>query len=625
MVSGHGHAPDPRPQLAALRGRALPHRGRAQPHLRRHADRQSGPRQPLRLRGLRGRLDGGASRGRPRADPSPLSRAARRALGRGRAGRRARADPVAAALQAPRGVPAADHVRAAADPRGPRAPDLGSVPADRQLALRGHGEPQHRRVHLPGLQSGRHRRRWSRRRGSLGLHLPHPVRRRPAGHLAEHAHGPGHGGQRQPRLCPGLHAGLLHGRSGRGDRRPAAGRRARHGSGRPDPGVRRGGHRRAREPGGRADRSAAGGCGPRARHNLVPGGRAGGALSDGDCGVAHPTRRALRSRMSPVPAAGRRLLIAAGPIVLALVILPYVVEPYQTVLLSYGLIFAIAALGFNLLLGYTGLLSFGHSAYFGMGAYAVAFVVKYLGITSMELFLLAGILASAAVTALFGLVCVRYTRIYFSILTLALSQVLWSLAFKFFWVTGGTDGLRVPTPTLLGMSIGAGQDKMTFLAHRYYYYVLVIFLVAVGVMWVIVHSPFGKALQAIRDNEVRAEFVGVQVWHYRWVAFLISGVFTGLAGALWVPLNGLTTPDILHWSFSGEIVFFTVLGGFSTFAGPIVGAVVFNYLKTFAVGYTVYWQMFLGVVLVVLVLVLPSGIVGTANRLALMLRRAPAT
>jgi branched-chain amino acid transport system permease protein len=328
--------------------------------------------------------------------------------------------------------------------------------------------------------------------------------------------------------------------------------------------------------------------------------------------------------MSPVPAAGRRLLIAAGPIVLALVILPYVVEPYQTVLFSYGLIFAIAALGFNLLLGYTGLLSFGHSAYFGMGAYAVAFVVKYLRVTSMELFLLAGILASALVTALFGFVCVRYTRIYFSILTLALSQVLWSLAFKFFWVTGGTDGLRVPTPTLLGVSIGAGQDKMTFLAHRYYYYVLAIFLVAVGVMWVIVHSPFGKALQAIRDNEIRAEFVGVQVWHYRWVAFLISGVFTGLAGALWVPLNGLTTPDILHWSFSGEIVFFTVLGGFSTFAGPIVGAVVFNYLKTFAVGYTVYWQMFLGVVLVTLVMALPTGIMGMAARLGQKWRRAPA-
>jgi len=254
--------------------------------------------------------------------------------------------------------------------------------------------------------------------------------------------------------------------------------------------------------------------------------------------------------------------------------------------------------------------------------------VKYLKIESMEVFVVGGVLASAAVAALFGFLCVRYTRIFFGILTMALSQVLWSLAFKFFWVTGGTDGLRVPTPTLLGgairMPTGASADKQSFLAHRYYYYVLALFIVCVAVMWVIVHSPFGKALQAIRDNETRAEFVGVQVWHYRWVAFLISGAFTGLAGALWVPLNGLTTPDILHWTFSGEMVFFTVLGGFQTFLGPVVGAIVFNYLKTFAVGYTVYWQMLLGVVLVVLVLALPSGIVGTANRLGSSVRRAPA-
>jgi len=330
--------------------------------------------------------------------------------------------------------------------------------------------------------------------------------------------------------------------------------------------------------------------------------------------------------MTPLVASPKRLLAFGVPLIVFLIVLPYLVEPYQTVLLSYGLIFAIAALGFNLLLGYTGLLSFGHSAYFGTGAYAVAFVVKYLHIQSMEVFILSGILASALVAAIFGFMCVRYTRIFFGILTLALSQVLWSLAFKFFWVTGGTDGLRVPTPTLLGgavsMAVGGATDKLGFLSRRYYYYVLVVFCLCVGVMWLIVHSPFGKALQAIRDNETRAEFVGVQVWHYRWVAFLISGAFTGLAGALWVPLNGLTTPDILVWTFSGKIVFFTVLGGFQTFVGPIVGAVVYNYLETFAVGYTVYWQMFLGVVLVVLVLALPGGIVGTAKRLWLKERKS---
>ena len=312
------------------------------------------------------------------------------------------------------------------------------------------------------------------------------------------------------------------------------------------------------------------------------------------------------------------------PLVIVLWILPLVVDPYQAMQLTYGLIFAIAALGFNLLLGYTGLLSFGHSAYFGVGAYAVAFLVKYGKISSMEVFLVGAIVASVVITALFGFVCVRYTRIFFGILTLALSQVLWSLAFKFFWVTGGTDGLRVPTPKLLGGLVGASDDKMAFIAHGYYYYVLVVFFVAVAAMWVIVNSPFGKALQAIRDNETRAEFVGIQIWRCRWVAFLISGVFTGVAGALWVPLAGLTTPEIMHWTFSGKIVFMTVLGGFRTFTGPIIGGIVYNYLETYAVGVTVYWQMLLGTVLVVLVLALPNGIVGTVARVLGGLRRSRA-
>jgi branched-chain amino acid transport system permease protein len=320
--------------------------------------------------------------------------------------------------------------------------------------------------------------------------------------------------------------------------------------------------------------------------------------------------------------AGR--LAGLGAVLAALLAVPMVLPPFETLQVSYGLVFAIAALGFNLLLGYTGLLSFGHSAFFGTGAYVVALLVKYWEVTAMEAFLVAGVVGSLVVAALIGAVCVRYTRIFFGILALALSQVLWSLAFKLFWVTGGTDGLRVPTPTLLGGAIsgalGTAADKTEFLAHRYYYYVLAVFLVAVAVMWLIVHSPFGKALQAIRDNEVRAEFVGVQVRRYRYVAFLVSGAFTGLAGTLWVPLNGLTTPDILYWPFSGKIVFMAVLGGFRTFTGPIVGAFVFNYLEVFAVGFTVYWQLLLGVILVALVLAMPTGLVGTAARLWARLR-----
>jgi len=218
---------------------------------------------------------------------------------------------------------------------------------------------------------------------------------------------------------------------------------------------------------------------------------------------------------------------------------------------------------------------------------------------------------------LFGYICVRHTRIFFGILTLALSQVLYSLALKLFWVTGGTDGLRVARPTLLATLLnftgpGAFQRFLT----AYYYYVLIIFAICVVMMWVILHSPFGKALQAIRDNETRAAFLGIRIRQFRWLAFLISGTFTGLAGILWAPLNGLATPDVLYWTFSGEIVFTALLGGFRNFTGPIVGGIVYTYLKTYAVATTEYWQALLGAVLVLLVIVLPTGIVGALSQIA---------
>ena len=315
------------------------------------------------------------------------------------------------------------------------------------------------------------------------------------------------------------------------------------------------------------------------------------------------------------------LAAAAAVVLVVLALLPPFIGLYQTQLLTYGLIAAIAALGFNLLLGYTGLLSFGHSAFFGIGAYAVAFLLRDAGIRSMELYILIGVPVAAIASALFGYICVRHTRIFFGILTLALSQVLWTLTYKFFWVTGGSDGLRVARPTLLaGMVSFTGRDAFQRFINGYYYYVLVVFALSVVLMWVIVHSPFGKSLQAIRDNETRAAFLGLRIHRFRWVAFLISGTFTGLAGILWVPLNGLTTPEVLYWPFSGEIVFSALLGGFRNFTGPIVGGIVFTYLKTYAVATTEYWQLLLGVVLVLMVMLLPTGIVGAVTALANTLR-----
>lgn len=315
------------------------------------------------------------------------------------------------------------------------------------------------------------------------------------------------------------------------------------------------------------------------------------------------------------------LFAAAAAVLLLLALLPPYIGVYRVQLLTYGLVAGIAALGFNLLLGYTGLLSFGHSAFFGIGAYMVAFLLRDLGIHSMELYILLGVPTVALISALFGYVCVRHTRIFFGILTLALSQVLYSLALKLFWVTGGTDGLRVPRPTLLAglIDFSGPKDYERFVA-GYYYYVLGVFAICVAIMWVIVHSPFGKTLQAIRDNEIRAAFLGVRIRRFRWVAFLISGTFTGLAGLLWVPLNGLTTPEVLYWPFSGEIVFTALLGGFRNFSGPLVGGIVFTYLKSYAVASTEYWQLLLGVCLVLLVLVLPTGIVGALSWAAAKVR-----
>jgi len=331
----------------------------------------------------------------------------------------------------------------------------------------------------------------------------------------------------------------------------------------------------------------------------------------------------MSASMNPVARRSKVPLLAASALaLLVLAVLPSFIGLYQTQLLTYGLIAAIAALGFNLLLGYTGLLSFGHSAFFGIGAYAVAFLARDFGVRSMEVYILIGLPVTALLSALFGYISVRHTRIFFGILTLALSQVLYSLTYKWFWVTGGSDGLRVPRPTLLaGFMEFVGAGSFQRFLNAYYYYVLVVFAICVMIMWVIVHSPFGMALQAIRDNETRAAFLGIRIRRFRWIAFLISGTFTGLAGILWVPLNGLTTPEILYWPFSGEIVFTALLGGFRAFTGPIVGGIVFTYLKTYAVATTEYWQMLLGVVLVLLVLVLPTGIVGALSRLTASLQR----
>lgn len=293
-----------------------------------------------------------------------------------------------------------------------------------------------------------------------------------------------------------------------------------------------------------------------------------------------------------------------------LLLLPQVLDPYHLNMVETGLSLAILGLGLNLLLRYAGVLSFGHGAYFAAGAYAVGLLYMYFPEHfSFELAILASLAVSALVSAIFGFVCVRHTRIFFSILTLALAMLMFAILEKAYHFTGGSDGIRIPLPTFFGIEI-TGMRRFQFMVGPYYYIVVGIFSAATLVMLAIVNSPFGKALQATRDNEVRAEMVGIRVKRFRWYAFVISGTFSGLAGGVWSFVSGHITPEISNWVFSGEIVYMVLLGGFMIFEGPIVGAVLFTYLRLYAVAWTEYWMLIVGGTLVVLVLLLPGGVTG---------------
>ncbi len=298
-----------------------------------------------------------------------------------------------------------------------------------------------------------------------------------------------------------------------------------------------------------------------------------------------------------------------------LLFMPRVIPTYQLMLIESGIAFAIMGLGFNLLLRYTGLLSFGHGALFAAGAYSIAMIGKYYPtLFRIEILIPLALLASLIVSAIFGFICVRHTRIFFSILALALSMILFALLVKLYNLTGGSDGLHVGLPIMFGRSF-EGIKRFEFLSGAYYYFLICAFALCTIIMAGIVNSPFGKALQSIRDNEVRAEMIGIRVRRYRWYAFIISGLFTGMGGALWSFVNGHVSPEIAEWVFSGEIVYMTLLGGFMVFEGPIIGAILFTYLKLYAVSLTQYWMFVIGATLIILVLLLPEGIAGGFVRL----------
>lgn len=287
-----------------------------------------------------------------------------------------------------------------------------------------------------------------------------------------------------------------------------------------------------------------------------------------------------------------------GLLAAALLALPFALSEFWTFIAIEILAFALYAASFNLLLGYGGMLSFGHAAYFGVGGYAVALLAKKAGLPIMLGFVAAPF-AAAAVATIVGYFSVRRTGIYFAMLTFAFQMLLYTIALKAGGVTGGDDGITGVRPTgLLGQAI------------PYYYFALAVVAAALYGLHRLIGSPFGYALRALRANPRRVQFVGVNVRAHQWATFVLAGGLAGLAGALFAMVTGNVFPSALNWTASATPIVMAVLGGIHTFWGPALGAAVYVVLEVVISGRTEYWPLAMGLIILALVLALPEGLTG---------------
>ncbi|NTU59805.1 MAG: branched-chain amino acid ABC transporter permease [Deltaproteobacteria bacterium] len=262
------------------------------------------------------------------------------------------------------------------------------------------------------------------------------------------------------------------------------------------------------------------------------------------------------------------------------------------------LVMGLLATSLNLVLGYGGMYQFHHAVFYGLGSYAFALTITKGGAPAWVALLVAP-LASAVLSYVMGLICVRLSKLYFGMLQLSLGSLVWALTFRWYSFTGGDDGIHgVPLPDLVSSSRGA------------YYCVLLVVCVCLLLMHRIVNSPFGKIFQAIRDNPVRSEAIGVNVQRHQLVGLVLCGAFAGVAGALYVVVEGSVSPDLMFWTLSMEVLIMCLLGGWFTFFGPLFGAAIMLCLRTFAGMFTEYWTFILGVLLMVLIFFLPEGVFG---------------
>jgi branched-chain amino acid transport system permease protein len=294
---------------------------------------------------------------------------------------------------------------------------------------------------------------------------------------------------------------------------------------------------------------------------------------------------------------------------LAMATVPWIGTRYDTFLASQIAIDALFAVSLNLLLGTTGLVSFGHVAYFGVGAYVCGILMKTYEAPFVLAFPAAG-LGAAFFALVSGYFCVRLIKLYFAMLTLAFSQIVWAIAYKWNDVTGGDQGLpEIPYPNLDWMSALPGFGDLRIGA-RFYLLTLVLVAISIAVLGMITRSPFGRMLTTIRDNPERAAFIGLNVRAYQLAAFVVAGGFAGLAGALYGLFSRGVFADYVFWSKSAEVMIMAILGGMSFFWGPPVGALALVWLNQEITAYTEYWPFVLGTILLVLLFLFPGGIVG---------------
>lgn len=299
----------------------------------------------------------------------------------------------------------------------------------------------------------------------------------------------------------------------------------------------------------------------------------------------------------------RPVAIACLATVVILALVPLTGQAFFVDLATQILIYALFALSLNVLIGYSGNVSFGHAAYFAIGGYACAILLTTYQWPLIISFPAAVVLAGVS-AAFVGYFCIRLTDIYFAMLTLAFSMLVWSVALKWRDVTGGDDGfVGVAVPDLI-----AGRNS-------YFYFTLIVVTLSTAVLWVICHSAFGRTLVAVRENRTRAGFVGVNTRMMRLVAFIVAGTFAGIAGALLGMYNRGMFIENAFWTESAQVLIMTLLGGMFSFFGPAIGAAVLYLLNVYINEYTEYWPTVLGVILLVILLFLPEGLVGLAKKL----------